>query len=256
MPQAMTPRRPASDRRLWSAVLGAAQQLGLLVGEVLVLDARVGRAAASSLRISRVGLSGFCGRGSRVATAERLCARRVTRRTITGSLSSLGQLEGLDRQVVALLLVARLEAGDEGELGVDAAVLLVLAGVHPRVVRDRQHEAAVGAGHRRVHERVGGHVEADVLHADQRPLAGPAHAERLFVGHLLVGAPEGVDARRCPGSAARRTRRSRWTGCRGSRRRRSGRRGSRPGRSPRRREGPHAPSLRPPLEVILDGPGG
>ena len=32
-----------------------------------------------------------------------------------------------------------------------------------------------------------------MLHAHQGALAGPAHAQRLLVGDLLVGRPEGVD---------------------------------------------------------------
>jgi len=59
--------------------------------------------------------------------------------------------------------------------------------------RDREDEAAVGTGDGGVHEGVGGDVEADVLHAHQGALAGPAHPQRLLVGDLLVGRPEGVD---------------------------------------------------------------
>ena len=35
--------------------------------------------------------------------------------------------------------------------------------------------------------------KTDVFHAHQGALAGPAHAQGLFVGDLLVGRPEGVD---------------------------------------------------------------
>ena len=51
------------------------------------------------------------------------------------------------------------------------------------------HEAAVRPGERGAHERVGGHVQADVLHRDQGPLAGERGAEGLLEGRLLVHRP-------------------------------------------------------------------
>jgi len=65
--------------------------------------------------------------------------------------------------------------------------------VHTGIVGHGENKAAVGAGDGRVHEGVGGDVEANVFHAHKGPLAGPAHAQRLLVGHLLVGRPKGVD---------------------------------------------------------------
>ena len=58
----------------------------------------------------------------------------------------LGHVEGLGHHVVALLLVAGLEAGNQRELREVPAVLLVLAGVHARVVGDGEDQAAVGSG--------------------------------------------------------------------------------------------------------------
>ena len=85
-------------------------------------------------------------------------------------------------------------------------------------------DAGVGGGE----QRVGRHVQADVLHGDQRARAGEGRAERHLQGHLLVGRPLGR-ARR-----ARRTLRGfRWRACRGSRC---------PAR--RRRRAPPAPPLR------------
>ena len=110
-----------------------------------------------------------------------------------GNVQLFRQLERLENHVVAFLLVARLQAGNQRELGEIAAVLLVLGGVHARVVRHRQHKAAVGARDRGVHEGIGRHVEPDVFHAHQRALTGPTHAKRLFVGDFFVGRPEGVD---------------------------------------------------------------
>ena len=80
----------------------------------------------------------------------------------------LRQAEGFGHQVIAFLLVGRLEDGDQGELPVKAGVLFVLGGMHRRVV---------------------GHVHSHMLHADQRPLAREGHAQGGFHGRFLVGAP-------------------------------------------------------------------
>ena len=103
----------------------------------------------------------------------------------------LAVVEGLPRHVVGVLLGRRLEAGDLGELGVPAGVLLVLRAVHPRVVGHRADQAPVDPGRGGVYEGVRRHVEAHVLHRDQRPAARVGHAEGLLVGHLLVGGPVG-----------------------------------------------------------------
>ncbi len=100
---------------------------------------------------------------------------------MTGTPKLLGQVEGLPGHVVGFLVVGRLEAEDVGELGVEAAVLLVLRAVHAGIVGADHDEAAVGPGDGGVHERVGGDVEADVLERDQGPLAGERGAEGLLV---------------------------------------------------------------------------
>ena len=131
-------------------------------------------------------------------TLARLCARRVTRRSSTGICWPLGQLERLAREVVALLLVGRLEARDLREVGEVARVLLVLRAVHRRVVGDGDDEPAVRARHREIHERVGGDVEPDVLHRDQRALAGIGDAGALLQRDLLVGRPQAADGQARP----------------------------------------------------------
>ena len=100
-----------------------------------------------------------------------------------------GDVEGLPGHVVGFLMVGGLEAGDLGELGIEAAVLLVLGAVHAGVVGGDDDQPAVGPGEGRVHERVGGDVETDVLHRDQGPLAGEGDAQGLLVGHFLVDRP-------------------------------------------------------------------
>ena len=105
----------------------------------------------------------------------------------------LAQLKRGDRQVFRLLAVAGLQAGNTGELGEGAVVLLVLAGVHRGVVGGDDHQARLDAGHRRVHEGVGRDVQADVLHGRQGALARVGRADRHVHGDLFVGRPFGVD---------------------------------------------------------------
>ncbi len=91
------------------------------------------------------------------------------------------------------LAVGRLEHRHLGELGVVAAVLLVLRRVHPGVVGDHQHQPAAHAGVGQGEERVGGHVDADMLHGHHRAGAGEAGADSDLEGDLLVWRPGGVD---------------------------------------------------------------
>ena len=98
--------------------------------------------------------------------------------------------------IVSLLLGGGFESRHEGEFSVEARILLVLRGVHRRVVGHDHHQSAVGPGHRRVDEGVGSHVQSHVFHADQRAFAGERHAERLLHGRLFVRRPRAVDAAR------------------------------------------------------------
>jgi len=84
-----------------------------------------------------------------------------------------------------------------GELTVATTILLVLGRVHARVIRDDHDQPAIDAGERGVDERVRGDVEADVLHGHEGAAAGVRHAERLFIGDLLIGGPAGRDMRPC-----------------------------------------------------------
>ena len=67
--------------------------------------------------------------------------------------------------------------GTLAKRGEVAVVLLVLRGVHAGVVGGDDHQAGVDAGERERHERVGGHVEADVLHGHQGAGAGQRGAD-------------------------------------------------------------------------------
>ena len=104
-----------------------------------------------------------------------------------GHAELFGQVERVARHVVCFLLVARFETRDESEVGIEPRVLLVLAGVHRRVVGCHNNEAAVGACDGGVDERVGADVHAHMFHADHGTLAGVGDAERLFHRGLFVG---------------------------------------------------------------------
>ena len=109
-------------------------------------------------------------------------------------LQLLREGKGLAHHVVSFLLVAGLKNGYHGKLAVEAAVLLVLAGVHRRVVGCQHYEAAVYSGDGTIYESIGAYVHAHVLHADKGTLAGIAHAEGCLHGRFLVGGPVAVDA--------------------------------------------------------------
>ena len=105
----------------------------------------------------------------------------------------LGEAEGEGRRPIGLLLVGRLDARDQREIGVETRILLVLRGMHRRIVSDVDDEAAVRASDRSVDECVCGDVEPDMLHARHDAPTGVAHADRRFEGCLLVGRPTAVD---------------------------------------------------------------
>ncbi len=104
----------------------------------------------------------------------------------------LAHLQRHPHQILGLLAVCGLQAGDAGELGVAAVVLLVLGGVHGGVVGGDDDQPCLQAGHRGVEKGVGGHVEAHVLHHCHGPAAGVGRADGHVQGHLLVGAPLAV----------------------------------------------------------------
>ena len=74
-----------------------------------------------------------------------------------------------------------------------AGVLLVLGGVHPRIVGHADDKPGVDAGVGHGIEGIGGHIEAHVLHAAESAFAGQAGAEGRLHGYLLVGGPLAVD---------------------------------------------------------------
>ena len=105
----------------------------------------------------------------------------------------LGDLIGLLGEGQGLGGVGGLQHGDFRRLGVVAGVLLVLGGVHPRVVGHHDDHARVHASVGHGEQGVGGHVQAHVLHAAEGALSRQGGAEGGLHGHLLVGGPLAVD---------------------------------------------------------------
>ena len=89
--------------------------------------------------------------------------------------------------------VRRLEHRQLGGLGVVAGILFVLGGVDGGIVRHADHQTGVDAHIGGGEQRVGGHVEAHVLHGGEAARPGQRRAHGAFQRHLLVGGPLGVD---------------------------------------------------------------
>ena len=104
----------------------------------------------------------------------------------------LGEVKTGAGHVVGLLLVAGFVHGDEGEVPVEAAVLLVLRGVHAGVVRGHHHQSAPHACDAGIDKAVRCHVHAHVLHAHHGALACERHAQRCLHGRLFIGRPAAV----------------------------------------------------------------
>ena len=99
------------------------------------------------------------------------------------------QAEGIGHHVVAFLLVGRLQDRDEGELPVETGILLILGGMHGRIVRRDHDEAAFHAGNAGVHEGIGTDIHAYMLHAHKRALSRVGHAQGRLHGGFLIRAP-------------------------------------------------------------------
>lgn len=65
--------------------------------------------------------------------------------------------------------------------------------MHRRVVGNKYDKTPVYSGDGRVYKCVSSHVEADVLHADQRAFAHVRHAESRLHGRFFISTPAAED---------------------------------------------------------------
>ena len=107
----------------------------------------------------------------------------------------LREAEGLLRKVQRFLGVRGLQHGDLGSNGIVPGVLLILGGMHPRIIGHTDYQPGlhplIGDGK----QGVCGHIEAHMLHAAGGPLAPHGGPMGHFQRHLLVGGPLTVDLR-------------------------------------------------------------
>ena len=89
--------------------------------------------------------------------------------------------------------IRRLQHGNLGRDGVMAAVLLVLGGMHARIIRDADDESRVHTGVGHGVKRVRRHIQSHMLHCAERTLSGQAGAEGRLHGHFFVRSPLTVD---------------------------------------------------------------
>jgi len=190
----MMPReRSPGSTRLKGKVSAKGDGADALLDDGVTFDG-VGRHHDVFGRVAREG-PGFGGAFEALAQFHRAGGVANARRQPQqdGGVEALGEVEGGDGQVFGLLAIGRLQAGDAGKLGEVAVVLFVLAGVHGGVIGADDDQPGLDAGHGGVHERVGGHVQADVFHGSQGAFAGIGCADGHVHGHFFVGGPFGVD---------------------------------------------------------------
>ena len=101
-------------------------------------------------------------------------------------LELTGQQQGFTGHVLGFLRGGGLEAGHPHEPGVGAVILFILAGMAQRIVGAHQHETAGKPHIRRGEQRIGGHVDAHVLHRGHAHSHGKGRAGTHFHSHLLI----------------------------------------------------------------------
>ena len=85
--------------------------------------------------------------------------------------------------------------GTSSKAGIVAGVLLVLRGVHARVVCHAGHKPALHADVAQRHEGIGSHIQPHMLHGHNGARPGQGGSGCHLEGHLLIGGPLAVDFR-------------------------------------------------------------
>ena len=111
-----------------------------------------------------------------------------------GHIESLGKLERVARESERLGRISGVEHRNMRRAGVVVRILLVLRGVHARIVGCQHDKPSADAGVRSREQGIRRDVHADVLHGRKNAGAAGRCADAHFNGNLLVHAPLGVDA--------------------------------------------------------------
>ena len=106
-----------------------------------------------------------------------------------------GNFKRSEREIAAFGTVGRLQHRQLRRARVMARVLLVLRGMHRRIVRHDHHHAAVDSRVRAGKQWIGSNVQTHMLHRRCTACARQRRAERGFVCHLFVRRPFCVNFR-------------------------------------------------------------
>ncbi|EKD37191.1 MAG: hypothetical protein ACD_75C01225G0001 [uncultured bacterium] len=102
------------------------------------------------------------------------------------------QIEGKPHHLFRFTRLRRLKHRQFGGEGIVAVILLVLGGVHLRIVGAHQHQPAADSGVGGGKKRVGGDIDPDVFHGGESPGPGKGGADGHFQADLLIGRPFGI----------------------------------------------------------------
>ena len=91
--------------------------------------------------------------------------------------------------VVGFLLITWFEGWYHSKLRIEAAVLLVLAGMHRGIISCQYHQSTVYTSDSRVDKSISTYVHTYMFHADQCTLTRIRHSEGCFHRSFLVGTP-------------------------------------------------------------------
>ena len=106
-----------------------------------------------------------------------------------GRTYRFGESETVTGHFVSFLLVRRFEYRYKGKFTIYPGILLILRGMHRRIVGCGNYQSTVSSGNSCIHEAIGCHIHTDVFHTYQGSFAGVRHSQSRFHGRLFVGCP-------------------------------------------------------------------
>ena len=110
-----------------------------------------------------------------------------------GGVKFLGKLKSPFYEMVRLSGIRRLQHRNLCRDGVMTGILLILGGVHPRVVRHADDHPRVHSGVGTGVQRIRRHIQSHVLHTAEAAFSRQGSSKSHFHGHLLIGRPLAVN---------------------------------------------------------------